>query len=74
MFGYSSSIKLQQDNSLEIDTLMQELSKFNRETYKTSKIEYEKLKKQKFTLSKEDYLQKLIIIRDGLTPTIKNNP
>ncbi len=74
MYGYSSSIQLQQDISLEIDTFMQELSKFNRETYKTSKNEYEKLKKQKFTLSKEDYLQKLIIIRDGLTPTIKNNP
>lgn len=74
MHGYSSSIKLQQDISFEIDVLMQELSKFNEEIYKASKIEYHQLKKQKFTLSKEDYLQKLIIIRDGLTPTIKNNP
>ena len=74
MNGYSLSKKLQQDISLEIDTLMQELSKFNEEKYKASKIEYQQLKKLKDSLEKEEYLQKLIAIRDRLTPNVKNNP
>uniref|UniRef100_UPI0040494397 hypothetical protein n=1 Tax=Gelidibacter sp. TaxID=2018083 RepID=UPI0040494397 len=67
MHGYSSSIKLQQDISLEIDVLMQELSKFNEVTYKASKLEYQQLKKQKDSLEKEDYLSQLISLRDTLT-------
>lgn len=57
----------------EIDQLFSELSDFKKENYTEAKIEYQQLKKQKGILSKEAYLQKLIVIRDGLTPSIKNN-
>lgn len=71
---YNKSKSFNQQLTQEIDQLFSELINFKKESYTMAKIEYKHLLNEKETLSKQDYLQKLIVIRDGLTPSIKNNP
>uniref|UniRef100_UPI00404B8933 hypothetical protein n=1 Tax=Gelidibacter sp. TaxID=2018083 RepID=UPI00404B8933 len=71
---YNKSKSFNQQLTQEIDQLFSELSNFKKENYTKANTDYKHLLKEKDALSKEDYLQKLIVIRDGLTPSIKNNP
>lgn len=71
---YNRSKKLNRQLTQEIDELFSELSSFKKDNYIKAKTAYKNLLHEKAALSKEAYLQKLIAIRDGLTPCIKNNP
>ncbi len=71
---YNKSKKLNRQLTQEIDELFSELSSFKKDNYIKAKTAYKNLLHEKAALSKETYLQKLIAIRDGLTPRIKNNP
>lgn len=71
---YNKSVVFNQQLTQEIDQLFSELSNFKKESYTRAKTNYKHLLKEKGSLPKEEYLQKLIAIRDGLTPYVKNNP
>ncbi len=63
---YSLSKSLNNELNDEIDQLFNELSNFKSEDFKVVKKELKALRHSKKNLDKEDYLKKLIVLRDKL--------
>lgn len=64
---YSASKKLTEELDFEINSLLEEVSSFNVQNFKSVKEQLKVLRKEKHTMGSQDYLNRLIALRDGLT-------
>ena len=64
---YSQSINTSAELDEEINELLYELSIFKEENFKSLKENLKKLRVQKEVMNSEDYLKKLIALRDNIT-------